>query len=68
MQRRTFLERAAALVAAPTILHAADKAESKNPLLGFDDYKYECVHNWGRLPSNMRPGRPRTASPSMPPV
>ncbi len=54
MKRRTFLKRAAGAVAAPAVLNAADKADQKNPILGFGDYKYECVHNWGELPPALR--------------
>ena len=57
MKRRTFLKRASASVAAgaaPAFLHATDKADSKNPVLGFDDTKYECLHNWGELPKTLR--------------
>jgi hypothetical protein len=61
MKRRTFLKRtatagAAALVsgAAPGILGATDKAGTKNPIVGQGDYRYECVHDWGRLPRHLR--------------
>jgi hypothetical protein len=53
MKRRTFLKRAAAVVAAPAVVHASDKGDSKNPVLGFGDYKYECIHNWGELPKHL---------------
>jgi hypothetical protein len=55
MKRRTFLKQAAtAAVAAPAVLNAADKADNKNPILGFGDYKYECIHDWGQLPDSLR--------------
>ena len=57
MKRRTFLKQATAAVsagAAPLILNAADKADSKNPVLGFGDHKYECIHDWGQLPNTLR--------------
>ncbi len=54
MKRRSFLKQAAAAVAAPAVLNAADKADSKNPILGYGDYKYECIHNWGQLPDTLR--------------
>jgi hypothetical protein len=57
MKRRTFLKRAAgaavAAGAAPAILHATDKADNMNPILGFGDYRYECIHNWGELPKSL---------------
>src|SRR5438105_4351532 len=57
MKRRTFLKQAATAAvtagAAPIILNATDKADSKNPVLGFGDYKYECLHNWGQLPNSL---------------
>ena len=56
--RRKFLKTAgAATVAAtvgPTILHAADKAGTKAPVLGTGEHKYEVVtHEWGKLPSHI---------------
>ena len=61
MRRRDFLKQstaagAAALVgsATPTILGARDKSGTKNPIIGQGDYRYECFHNWGELPSNLR--------------
>jgi TAT (twin-arginine translocation) pathway signal sequence len=57
MNRRHFLKTAAgaaALAAAPTILNAEDKGNAKNPVIGEGDYRYECLHNWGQLPANLR--------------
>jgi hypothetical protein len=54
MKRRTFLKRAAAAVAAPGVLRAADKADSKNPIIGLGEHRYECVHGWGQLPTSLR--------------
>src|ERR1700684_4415758 len=51
--RRTFL---GALTSAPMILAATDKSGSKNPVLGEGDHKYECIHDWGELPSNIKYG------------
>ncbi|MFM8271570.1 MAG: peptidase, partial [Gemmata sp.] len=43
---------AAAAVASsgPILLGTTRKAEEKNPVIGVDGHKYECVHNWGELP------------------
>src|SRR5438876_3274176 len=58
MQRRTFLKQtatagAAALVA-PTLLGATNKSESRNPIIGTGEFRYECIHDWGQLPSHLR--------------
>ena len=50
--RRTFL---AATAAAPFIW-ADSKTESKNPILGEGEHRYECIHDWGELPSNIKYG------------
>jgi hypothetical protein len=52
--RRTFL--AAAGAAAPLILHAQDKAGTKAPVMGEGAWKYEAIHDWGDLPSNIKWG------------
>lgn len=55
--RRDFLKTAGvaagAAMGAPMILHASDKAGSKTPVVGDGEYTYECVHNWGELPSHI---------------
>jgi hypothetical protein len=55
--RREFLKTTAAtaavVAAGPTILGAADKAGSKLPIVGSGEYTYECIHNWGELPSHI---------------
>jgi hypothetical protein len=53
--RRGFLA-AGAVVAAPYILRSEDKAGVKNPILGEGEHKYECIHDWGNLPSNIKYG------------
>src|SRR6516164_9966862 len=50
--RRSFL---AAGAAAPFVF-AASKTDSKNPILGDGDHQYECIHDWGELPSNIKYG------------
>ncbi len=60
MQRRAFLKQSAALTAmlasgtAPGFLRAADKAGTKNPVIGQGEHRYECIHDWGELPSSIR--------------
>lgn len=54
--RRTFLASAAATLAAPRLFAAPyiqtqDKSALKNPILGEGDHQYECIHDWGSLPS-----------------
>jgi hypothetical protein len=58
--RRAFLKTTAAALsttavtaAVPTILHAADKAESKLPRVGEGAHTYEVTHDWGQLPSDV---------------
>lgn len=55
--RRAFLKSTAAAAfgttAVPTILHAADKAGSKLPVLGEGEHTYEAVHGWGELPEHI---------------
>ena len=50
--RRVFL---AASAAAPFVM-AQSKSGSKNPILGQGDHQYECIHDWGELPSNIKYG------------
>lgn len=54
--RRNFLATAGAAAAVPYILGATDKAGTKNPILGSGEYQYECIHDWGELPSNIKYG------------
>ncbi len=49
-KRRTFL---AALGSGPMILGAQNKSGSKNPMLGSGKFTYECIHDWGQVPSNI---------------
>jgi sugar lactone lactonase YvrE len=55
MTRRGFIA-AGAVVAAPYILKSQDKSGTKNPIIGEGEYKYECIHDWGNLPSNIKYG------------
>src|SRR5438309_267003 len=60
MKRREFLKQAAAGAAvlasgaAPGLLHAEDRATGKNPIVGAGEHRYECIHNWGRLPDHLQ--------------
>jgi hypothetical protein len=55
--RRNFIKSAAAAAVAaplaPTILGAANKSGSRNPILGEGEFQYEAIHNWGQLPSHV---------------
>jgi hypothetical protein len=57
MKRRDFLKTTAATAlaagAGPLILHASDKAGTKNPVIGQGAYRYECIHDWGQLPDSL---------------
>jgi len=50
--RRGFLMAGAV---APFVM-AEDKTGSKYPILGDGEHKYECIHDWGQLPSNIKYG------------
>ncbi len=60
MKRREFITRSAAAGAAalssgvPLFLHATDKSDSKNRIIGKGEHRYECIHGWGRLPDHLR--------------
>ncbi len=61
MKRRDFLKQTATVGAAtwlsgpaPRVLGASDKAGTKNPITGEGEYRYECIHDWGQLPSSLR--------------
>ena len=42
--------------AGPTILGAQDKAGTRLPVVGAGEHAYECIHNWGELPSHVKWG------------
>jgi len=54
--RRDFLAAAGGALAAPAILGATDKAGTKNKILGEGEHQYECIHDWGELPSQIKYG------------
>src|SRR5271169_3160894 len=53
--RRSFLVAGAVGAVAPFVM-AEDKTGSKYPILGDGEHKYECIHDWGQLPSNIKYG------------
>jgi hypothetical protein len=52
LTRRAF----AAGLGAPLILGAQNKSGSAKPVLGTGSHTYECIHDWGELPANIRYG------------
>src|ERR1700722_4672096 len=54
--RRNFLTAGAAAAAMPFFIKADDKTGKKLPILGEGEHKYECIHDWGELPSNIKYG------------
>ena len=34
-------------------MHASDKADDKNPVIGQGEHRYECFHGWGEVPSSI---------------
>jgi hypothetical protein len=60
MKRRTFLRHTTTAVGAtlasgagPTLLFARDNSSRKYPVIGEGKYRYECLHDWGQLPSHL---------------
>jgi hypothetical protein len=60
MHRRDFLKQTGAAAVTVTtagpsgpFVHASDKAGSKNPVIGQGGYRYECHHNWGKVPGSI---------------
>jgi hypothetical protein len=61
MKRRDFLKQTAVAGAsvlasgvAPAVGNAADKAGTKNPIIGHGAFRFECLHDWGQLPKHLR--------------
>src|SRR5581483_3725580 len=58
MKRREFLKSTAAAAVAPNlgpaILGAEDKAGTKPAIVGQGEFRYQCQHDWGQLPSNLK--------------
>lgn len=56
MSRRSFVAGVGTGLAAPLILGATNKSGSNKPVLGEGDHKYECTHDWGELPADIKYG------------
>jgi hypothetical protein len=59
MSRRSFVKTAAgaALVAAvPAVLHAEQRSGNRRPIVGEGEHTYECIHDWGEIPSSIKYG------------
>lgn len=59
MKRRTFLKGsalagAALLTATPNVRTDPDKSGTRNLVVGTGEHRYECIHDWGQLPRNLR--------------
>jgi hypothetical protein len=54
--RRRFIKGAAAAMAAPFFVKAADKSGTKSVITGTGEHQYECIHDWGEVPVNIRYG------------
>ena len=54
--RRNFLAAAGAVGALAPFVKATDKTGSRYPILGEGEHKFECIHDWGELPSNIKYG------------
>lgn len=54
--RRTFLAGAAATAATPFFVKADSKSRSRVPITGSGEHTYECIHDWGDLPSKIKFG------------
>src|SRR5258706_1653213 len=53
--RRVFLT-AGAAAAMPLFIKGEKKAGEKLPIVGEGEHTYECIHDWGELPSNIKYG------------
>src|SRR5580658_203952 len=60
--RRNFLTAGAAAAAVPFIIKADDKSGAKPLILGEGEHKYEMIHDWGELPSNIKYGNTHSIS------
>ena len=52
--RRSFVKASAALAASPFFIHTAAKGGQNPAIVGKDEHKFECHHNWGELPSSIK--------------
>jgi hypothetical protein len=54
MDRRKFLAASAATaVTGPTLLGITRRTADDHPVIGEGEHKYECHHNWGKLPTSL---------------
>lgn len=53
--RRSFIT-ASAFAAAPFFIKAEKKSGSALPVVGEGEHTYECIHDWGELPANIKYG------------
>jgi hypothetical protein len=60
--RRNFLTAGAAAAAMPFFIKADDKSGTKLPITGEGEHKYEMIHDWGQLPSNIKYGNTHSIS------
>jgi hypothetical protein len=58
--RRTFLA-AGTAAAVPFFIKAEKKSGAKLPILGEGEHSYECIHDWGELPANIKYGNTHNA-------
>jgi hypothetical protein len=58
--RRSFLT-AGATAAVPFFIKAEKKSGAKLPILGEGEHSYECIHDWGDLPANIKYGNTHNA-------
>jgi len=54
--RRSFLTASAATAAVPFFLKAEKKSGAALAVVGEGEHTYECIHDWGELPSSIRYG------------
>ena len=60
--RRSFLTASAIAAATPFFIKADDKTGKKLPVTGDGEHKYEMIHDWGELPSNIKWGNTHSIS------
>jgi hypothetical protein len=58
MTRRHFVQTASASAVALSIpaIRAGDKSGARPPVIGSGEHQYECWHDWGQLPAEIRYG------------
>src|SRR6516162_7288770 len=53
--RRSFMT-VSAFAAAPFFIKAEKKSGNALPIVGEGDHAYECIHDWGELPAEIKYG------------